>query len=139
MPVPLGHSEKDEQAGGYVYFIRPIGLAGPVKIGCSKDPPHRLRAYQYWSPLPLEIVALVQDAGELEPRFHALFREHHSHHEWFHAAPEITATIEAIAAGTFDFVSLPPARALPGRDGWSLARRQRHERRAQILRQLEAV
>lgn len=43
----------------YVYFLRPAGQDGPVKIGCSTAPQSRLEQYMSWAPFPLEIVATV--------------------------------------------------------------------------------
>lgn len=92
---------------GRVYFMRPVGADGPVKIGFSFAPEQRLYAYASWSPYPLEIAAMVPGTISTESQFHALFDAHHSHHEWFHAAPEISAVIDAIKAETFDMDSLP--------------------------------
>lgn len=92
---------------GYVYFLRPIGMDGPVKIGCSMAPELRLQSYMPWSPYPLEVAATLPGDHRLEARFHNQFRAQHTHHEWFTASPELTATIEAIRADTFDVDSLP--------------------------------
>jgi hypothetical protein len=90
-----------------VYFIKPVDMDGPVKIGHSKSPPDRLRAVEFWSPLPLEIVALIDGGEEIERRFHALFLDDHSHREWFHPTPRLAQVIAEINAGTFDVRSLP--------------------------------
>lgn len=91
----------------HVYFLRPVGVPGPVKIGWSVLPTERLRAYQSWSPIPLELVARTPGAEPLEARFHSHFAHLHSHGEWFHAAPELDAMILAINGGTFDAATLP--------------------------------
>jgi hypothetical protein len=96
----------------YVYFLRPVGTDGPIKIGVSRDPAGRLRDYMKWSPVPLEIAAKIEATFKAERQFHALFYQHHSHHEWFSAAPEITATIDTINDGTFDLATLPRGRNL---------------------------
>lgn len=97
----------------WVYFLRPVGQEGPVKIGCSTMPRGRLKTYASWAPWPLEIAALLEGSLRLEAKFHARFREQHSHHEWFHASAELTACIEEIAAGKFDPSSLPEPQQLP--------------------------
>lgn len=94
--------------GSRVYFLRPVGADGPVKIGTSAAPWHRLATYANWSPIPLEIAAEIEGGVTLERRFHAKFRHLHSHHEWFRASPDLTATIAALRAGRFDIASLPP-------------------------------
>lgn len=125
----------------HVYFIKPIGMDGPIKIGCSNHPMARLAALSTWSPFPLEVVAEVEGTFILERQFHALFRADHRTGEWFTASPALIATIAAIKAGRFDFTSLPDPRCLPkGKSGnygkrWSdeqkRAVRQRNaERRA---------
>lgn len=91
----------------YVYFLRPIGRSGPVKIGCSHVPLDRLAFFMAWAPEPLEIAAVYPGDHRVEHRFHALFKEYWSHREWFRAAPEITAAIAAINAGAFDPETLP--------------------------------
>jgi len=111
----------------HVYFIRPVALSGPVKIGYSTLPAARLRALMVWSPLPLEIVAQTPGDGKLERRFHTLFAKHHSHSEWFRPAPEIDLAIEQINAGTFDFAQLPKKGKLLdelARGPWSEAQRE---------------
>lgn len=92
----------------YVYFIRPVGMDGPVKIGCSARPTTRKASLQCWSPFPLEVVAQTEGNVRTERRFHRLFYASHSHGEWFHGTPELSVVIEAINAGTFDPATLPP-------------------------------
>lgn len=98
--------------GSFVYFMRPIGADGPVKIGCSVAPDSRIKTYQAWSPVPLELVATIPGKWAIEWAFHARFAHLRTHHEWFRASPELTETIEAIRAGTFDLTSLPPPKRI---------------------------
>lgn len=90
-----------------VYFIKPIGMDGPVKIGSSKYPSQRKYALETWSPFPLHVVAEIEGGRELEGRFHALFFDLHERMEWFRASPEIDRVIDQINAGTFDVSTLP--------------------------------
>lgn len=83
----------------YLYFIKPVGMDGPIKIGCSKEPEHRLQGLAYWSPVPLEIMAFVPGSFDLERNVHQCFADAHSHKEWFHAIPRLVAAIAAIKAG----------------------------------------
>lgn len=106
----------------FVYFVRQIDAAGPVKIGCSQRPEDRLNSFMAWAPYPLRIAAKIPGDEKLERRFHARFAHLHSHREWFRAAPELEATIEAIRLGVFDVDALPAPRALTGRkngNGWT--------------------
>lgn len=107
-----------------VYFARPVGAEGPVKIGFSVCPEGRLEALTAWSPFPLEIAATIEGDQRLEMAFHTKFAEDHSHREWFKPSPELSQTIEAVRAGTFDTSSLPEPRRLPAhRKPWTPARR----------------
>lgn len=107
-----------------VYFIKPIGHDGPIKIGYSKDAETRLRNIEFWSPLRLEVVATIPGDVMLERRFHARFIKHHSHREWFHWSQELADVIAQIVAGEFDTESLPPP---SGARGVGMCRRRTPE------------
>lgn len=117
----------------WVYFLRPVGMDGPIKIGCSQLPARRLATFMSWSPWPLEIAARIEGPSALERRFHQQFIRHHSHGEWFKPHPAITAAIDAINAGAFDTDALPAPKAIPSpnrtspsaekREAWSLRSR----------------
>lgn len=84
---------------GFVYFIRPIGLDGPAKIGCSRVPKSRLAVLMSWSPVELEIAATVPGDHQLERRIHGLFQTDHMRHEWFRGSPRLSGLIRDLAAG----------------------------------------
>lgn len=90
-----------------VYFIKPVGMDGPVKIGTSCSPDGRRKTLATWSPFPLEIVAEIEGGRDLERRFHVKFYPDCQGREWFKASDELTRVIEAINAGTFDVSELP--------------------------------
>lgn len=90
-----------------VYFIKPVGMKGPVKIGCSISPEVRRSTLDTWSPFALEIIAEIASGVALERRFHAAFRATHERREWFGWSPEIEGAIERINTGSFDTESLP--------------------------------
>lgn len=96
-----------------VYFIKPTGLIGPVKIGCSQSPQKRREALETWAPFALEIVAEIEGDFGIEHRFHSLFADSHIRREWFNWTPELGNAILAIAAGTFDLATLPEAKRIP--------------------------
>lgn len=83
----------------FVYFIRPVGQNGPIKIGCSGLPKSRLHDFTKWSPIALEIVALVPGSYELERSLHSCFAHVHRHFEWFEATEELLAGIAALQRG----------------------------------------
>ena len=97
-----------------VYFIKPVGFDGPIKIGKTKDAEKRLRALSLVSPFPLEMMASIKGADNLEGRFHRKFLHLHTNGEWFEPAPELLATIAEIASGVFDIGSLPEKPAKHG-------------------------
>jgi hypothetical protein len=82
-----------------VYFIRPVGMEGPVKIGLSKDPEARLAQLNHFSPLPLEIAARVEGGRDLECQIQDCFADQHSHCEWFLAHPRLSKAIADLQAG----------------------------------------
>lgn len=90
-----------------VYFIKPEGFDGPVKIGVTVDMAARLRAAACWSPFPLEVIATFEGDASLEHQFHALFEADHLRLEWFAWSPEMASVVAAINDGTFDFNVLP--------------------------------
>lgn len=103
----------------WVYFMRPVGLCGPVKIGCSVEPSSRLDHYSRISPFKLELFAVVPGDFRVEYGLHAMFADDHSHHEWFQYSDRMQGVIDALVAGTFDLSTLParncPWASLPRR------------------------
>lgn len=86
----------------FVYFIRPVGMDAPTKIGCTYDPTNRLTQLTRWSPFPLEIIALVNTGSHfntVERQLHTLLRDHHSHCEWFHKCDLIDRIVHGVQSG----------------------------------------
>lgn len=83
----------------YVYFAKPVGLSGPIKIGWSNSPQARLSGLMTWSPLQLELVAVVEGGRSLEKNIHECFADDHSHREWFKTSPRLVAALDKIKAG----------------------------------------
>jgi hypothetical protein len=85
---------------GLVYFVRPTGKLGPIKIGySSKDVRERVRQISAQSPLPVEMVACVPGSKRLEANIHQCLAASHSHFEWFHPTDEVLAFLEKVIAG----------------------------------------
>lgn len=82
-----------------VYFVKPVGMDGPIKIGCSLHPRARMSSFATWSPFPLELVAEIPGDLELETAIHDCFADCFSHREWFHPSPRLLKFIEDIRAG----------------------------------------
>jgi hypothetical protein len=84
---------------GYIYFIRPVGMDGPIKIGCSDTPTHRLKQLMTWSPFELEIIATAPGDQKLEANLHSCFCDIHMHGEWFKPDARLLDAIDQIRGG----------------------------------------
>lgn len=84
---------------GFVYFIKPVSLPGPIKIGYSNNIKNRLKALMQWSPLPLEVLAFVPGDRKLEYFLHQFFASTNSHQEWFHPSEFLLDVIRRVSAG----------------------------------------
>lgn len=79
-----------------VYFIKPCGLDGPIKIGASKRPAIRVIDLAAWSPWPLELIGAIEGTTADERFLHRCFADCHSHREWFHSTPVLREAIRNI-------------------------------------------
>lgn len=113
-----------------VYFIRPVGMLGPIKIGCSFSPDTRRATLDTWSPFALAIVAEIEGGMDLERRFHARFKGQHERREWFSWSHDLQETIDAISAGVFDIAGLPDPENLANKAGGNRRPRTHAERLA---------
>ena len=84
---------------GYVYFVKPVGQAGPIKIGHSTYPPARLNTLQTWSPVELELVSSFQGSLATEKAVHERFAKWQVRGEWFEPVPELVALMGGIRDG----------------------------------------
>lgn len=88
-----------------VYFIKPVGMNGPIKIGSSTCPSKRLESLAVWSPFPLEVIIEVDGDLADEQFIHSCFADVHSHKEWFNPSKLLLNTIERIRkCGSLDWV-----------------------------------
>lgn len=83
----------------FIYFVRPVGMDGPIKIGCSAKPISRLKVLASWSPFELEFIGTVPGSFAEEGLLHSRFSHLHTRKEWFMTSPTLRETIEAILAG----------------------------------------
>lgn len=107
MTAPFDASDK------LIYFIKPIGMDGPIKIGCSKSPIGRALALSHWSPFPLEVIVEAEGNFKLERHLHFIFRDHLKHSEWFHPCADLMAGIDRVKSG------------IPVEEAFSVKRRHR--------------
>ncbi len=80
----------------FVYFIKPIGMDGPIKIGCANKPEQRLIDLMSWCPFPLKIMATVPGGFAEERRLHQMFAADRLRAEWFRTTRELLGFIETI-------------------------------------------
>lgn len=83
----------------YVYFLKPVGMYGPVKIGTSETPMNRLHTLMAWSPFKLELMATTPGSWKLEHKLHCRFARSHLHAEWFEPDTDLMVGIAALRAG----------------------------------------
>ena len=83
----------------HVYFIKPIGQRGPIKIGCTRFIGARLDTLAHWSPTPLEVVAAVPGNFKIERHLHKRFAADRLHKEWFSWSQELSDGIGMLVAG----------------------------------------
>ncbi|TKD50198.1 GIY-YIG nuclease family protein [Sphingomonas baiyangensis] len=80
-----------------IYFLRPIGSVGPIKIGCSIEPRKRLNVIAGWSPIPLEVAACAPGGHLQEGDLHHRFAHLALHGEWFAVDAELAELVEEVA------------------------------------------
>lgn len=83
----------------FVYFVKPVGAPGPVKIGCSEYPVGRLSTLMCWAPFPLELVVAIPGGRDLERNIQECFFDQYSHREWFHPSARLSALMNALQNG----------------------------------------
>lgn len=82
-----------------VYFCKPVGVAGPIKIGCTSYLEERINALMDWSPVDLELIVCIPGNLQLERKIQNLFVEAHIRKKWFHPVPDMLKGIEGLKAG----------------------------------------
>lgn len=104
-----------------IYFAKPVGQIGPVKIGCAANPTARLQCLQTASPVPLEIVALIVGGHDLERALQHRFRDDHLHGEWFASSPELADLIARAKVAPI-IARLPGLKGPPATEGFRAKR-----------------
>lgn len=83
---------------GWVYFIQ-ARTGGPVKIGFSYSPSHRLADLQIGCPVRLQIIAKIPGTDEVERELHRELAKDRSHGEWFRPTDRLRAVFEKRLGG----------------------------------------
>lgn len=88
-----------------VYFIRPTGKRGPVKIGWSGWPEDRRKRLERQVGAPLEVAAQIVGRIEDERLLHQMFAADRTHGEWFAWSRSMQRVIDAISTGVLPMLS----------------------------------
>jgi len=94
---------RQKRKGSLVYFVKPAGMRGPIKIGSSTAPEKRILALSYWSPFPLELIGCVPGELQDEQFLHDCFCHQHLHHEWFRFSDKMREAIDSILLYGMEF------------------------------------
>lgn len=124
---------------GKIYFIRPVSMIGPVKIGFSTLPEARLKALALWSPFPLEIVASCPGTPELEFNIQDCLWAAHSHKEWFFPTKKVLYVISALMRGVpiemaVDLTDRSAAATRPSRGTWTDEQKRTNRARREVAK-----
>jgi hypothetical protein len=76
-----------------VYFIR-AGDTGPVKIGLSRDPKGRLKEFDIQSPVPLQLIRVVNGDRHTELYLHKRYKSLWLRGEWFLYCPTMMGDLD---------------------------------------------
>lgn len=83
----------------FIYFIKPVGEDGPVKIGISARPEARIVELLEWSPVDLEIAHMLPGTYKLERQIQQALAKDHVRREWFRATPRIVKLLADLRGG----------------------------------------
>ena len=131
--MTFGKRRNADSAQSFIYFLRPVGQPGPIKIGYSVRPDKRREWFNAWAPVPLELVHAMPGGSQLESKLHLAFADTHSHSEWFAASPRLLSMIDALMAGVpVEEIDLRPTGKLKhrtmGRAAWSEESKRRYSK-----------
>lgn len=82
-----------------VYFLKPVDLAGPIKIGISWDFDNRLRVIQCDSPVELEVLAKVDAQLKDENVLHRMFGDLNVRGSWYRPDERLLLLISKLREG----------------------------------------
>jgi len=99
----------------YIYFVQ-AGEAGPIKIGCSKNPHQRHQDLQVYHYETLYLLGYIEHSDILENQLHQLFEHDRIRGEWFRPTPAVVDKI-ILLVGTITRQARPKKR-LANYDKW---------------------
>jgi len=93
-----------------LYFARPKGQLGPVKIGCATNVKNRIQQLRPFGMSALELVASIPGSMDDEWRIQSLFWHDRLEGEWFNWSRGLQILMDSAARGELDIEALPPRR-----------------------------
>lgn len=79
-----------------VYFVKPVGMEGPIKIGSTRNFTKRFRCMNTDSPFELECILWLEGDYDDETKIQTLLLGSHLRGSWFQASDEVLALIERV-------------------------------------------
>lgn len=84
--------------GGYIYILKDIQISGLYKIGKTRNPVERMKAFGVQLPFAVELIHVIKcySADEVERRLHSRFASKRERGEWFALSDEDVAGLKLI-------------------------------------------
>lgn len=84
--------------GGYIYILKDTEISGYYKIGKTKQPFERMKAFGVQLPFAVELIHVIKchSADEVERRLHRQFASKRQRGEWFSLNDEDVAAIKLV-------------------------------------------
>lgn len=82
-----------------IYFIKPVGMKGPVKIGISARSAARLFELLEWSPFDLELAHSMPGTYKLERQIQEALADDHLRREWFKPSARVVQLLRDLQSG----------------------------------------
>lgn len=83
--------------GPWVYFMR-RGHSGPIKIGCSSEPPVRMKGLQTANAEGLVLLGWVPGGRSVEAMYHRAWMSNRLSGEWFSPHPMLLRYIREVVS-----------------------------------------
>lgn len=84
--------------GGYIYILKDTEISGYYKIGKTRKPHERMKAFGVHLPFAAELIHVIEcySADEVERRLHGQFADKRKRGEWFALTDEDVAALKLI-------------------------------------------
>lgn len=82
-----------------VYYLKPVGEDGPIKVGCSRYVKERMNVVNRWCPFELEIAHCERGEHVVERILHVRYRDLKIHGEWFRFGGILANDIHDLQSG----------------------------------------